>query len=219
MPGIAHGLGDLGCLRDAPDLAARHPGASASSNTRLHAITRGGSSRWMVRELCRTQLCKGGPGRLHVRRARLELVQAIEFLVDPLEGGGKDLLAPQRLIGSPRKALAAWLGLPAQLPLLLPRQRSRLVALLSQAHPQRAQLVRGKLVDWGMMRDTNQLKLVVAEMAALRLARQRHCYPPNAKSVASAQGCWQSRYRIITRPLHRDQSIVRARCSSKLRGR
>src|SRR5262245_44196047 len=36
--------------------------------------------------------------------ARPELVEGIEFLVDPLEGGGKDLLAPQRLIGSPRRA-------------------------------------------------------------------------------------------------------------------
>src|SRR5262245_43523482 len=190
MPGIAHGLGDLGCLRDASNLAARHPGASASSNTRLHAIMRSGTRRRMVRELCRTVLRKGGTGRLRVRRARLELVQAIKFLVDPLEGGGTALLALQRLIGSPRKALAARLGLPAQLPLLLPRQRSRLVALLSQAHLQRVQLFRGKLVDCGMMRDTDQFKLVVAETAALRLARQRHSNPPDGKLVASAQGCW-----------------------------
>jgi hypothetical protein len=56
-----------------------------------------------------------------VRRARLELVQAIDLLVDPLEGGRKDLRALQRLIGGARKALAARLGFSAQLPLLLPR--------------------------------------------------------------------------------------------------
>ena len=73
-PGVADGLCDPGCLRDAPDLAALHPGASANSNTRLHAIMRSGTSRRIVRELCRTELRKGGTGRLHMRRARRELV-------------------------------------------------------------------------------------------------------------------------------------------------
>src|SRR5262245_43794901 len=178
MPGIADGLGDLGCLRDAPDLAARNRGVSAGASTRPHAIMRRGARRRMVRELCCTVLRKGGAGRLHVRRARLELMQAIELLVDPLKGGGKDLLAPQRLIGSTRKALAARLGFPPELPLLLPRQRPRLVALLPQAQLQRMQLVGGELVDGGVMRDANQLKLVVAEPAAFRLAWQRHSYSP-----------------------------------------
>jgi hypothetical protein len=84
----------------------------------------------MVYELCRTVLRKSGTRGLDVRRTRLELVQAIELLVDPFEGGGKDLLALQRPIGGTRKALAARLGFPAQLPLFLLRQRSLFVALL-----------------------------------------------------------------------------------------
>src|SRR5262245_12001629 len=40
------------------------------------------------------------------------------------------------------------------------------------------QLVRRELVDGRVMREVNHLKLVVAEPAALRLARQRHWYPP-----------------------------------------
>jgi uncharacterized protein DUF3611 len=131
----------------------------------------------MMHELCRTVLRQGGPSRLHVRRARLELVQAIELLVDPLESGSEDLLALQRLIGAARKALAARLGFAPQLPLLLPCERTRLVALLPQAQLQPVQLVGGDLVDGGMVRDANQLKLVMAQPAALQLASQRHWHP------------------------------------------
>jgi len=84
----------------------------------------------MVYELCRTVLRKSGTRGLDVRRARFELVQAIDLPINSLERGGKDLLALQRLIGGARKTLAATLGFPAQLPLFLPRQRSLLVALL-----------------------------------------------------------------------------------------
>src|SRR5262245_5597294 len=40
------------------------------------------------------------------------------------------------------------------------------------------QLVRGELVDGRVVRAANELKLIVVEPAALRFARQRHCYPP-----------------------------------------
>src|SRR5262249_997770 len=162
-------LSDLGCLRDAPDLAAWHPPASWNACKRLHALVRGGARQRMVHELRRTVLRKSGAGGLHVRRPRLELVQAIELLVDPLEGGGKDPFGVQRLVGGPRKALAAGLGFSARLPLLLPRQGSLLVALLPQAQLQGMQLGGGELVYGGMMRDAHQLILVVAEPAALSL--------------------------------------------------
>src|SRR5262245_42148813 len=117
MPGVTHGLSDLGGLRDTPNLAARHPGVSANAHSRLHAIVRGRSRCRMVYELCRTVLRKSRTRGLDVRRTRLELVQAIELLVDPFEGGGKDLLALQWPLGGTRKAFAARLGFSAQLPL------------------------------------------------------------------------------------------------------
>src|SRR5262245_11320721 len=129
-PSVAHGLSDLGCLRDAPNFAARHPAVPANTNTRLHAIARSRARGWMVYELCRTVLRESGTRGFDVRCARLQRVQAIELLVDPLDGSGKNLLALQRLIGGARKALAARLGFSAQLPLFLPRQRSLLVTLL-----------------------------------------------------------------------------------------
>jgi hypothetical protein len=87
----------------------------------------------MVNKLCRSVLRKSSTRCLDMSRARSQVVQAIDFFVDPLDRGGKNLLALQRLIGSARKALAARLGFPAKLPLFLPRQRSLFIALLPQA--------------------------------------------------------------------------------------
>src|SRR5690349_404556 len=128
----------------------------------------------MVYELCRTVLRKRGTRSLNVRRPRLELLHAIELLVKPLEGSSKNLFALQRLIGRSRKALAARLGFPAQLPLFLPRQRTLLAALLPQARLQSLQLVRRELVDGRVMRAANKLELVVAEPVALRFTGHRH---------------------------------------------
>src|SRR6476660_81563 len=106
--------------------------------------------------------------------ARREFMQAVELLVDPFEGGGKDLLAPQRLLGSARKILAARFSLAPRLPLFLPCQRPRLVALFPQARLQRMQLLGGKVVDGRMVRDADRFELIVTELATLGLAGDRH---------------------------------------------
>jgi hypothetical protein len=87
-----------------------------------------------------------GPGRFHVRRARLELVQAIDLLADPLEGGSKDLLAPQRLIGG--KLLPRGSGFPRNSRCFC-LASARTLSRCSQAQLQRMQLVSGGLVDGG----------------------------------------------------------------------
>jgi hypothetical protein len=68
-----------------------------------------------------------------MRRARRQLMQAIQLLVDPLERSGKDLLALSRQLGRARKAPSARLGLAFHLALLLPGQYSSLVAMVLQA--------------------------------------------------------------------------------------
>src|SRR5262245_52317765 len=95
----------LVCLRDAPDLAARHPGAPAKNDTRLHATMRGRARQRTACELCRSVLRKSAAGGLHVRGARFDLVQAVDLLVDPLQDGDKDLLASQGLLCGAREAL------------------------------------------------------------------------------------------------------------------
>jgi hypothetical protein len=83
----------------------------------------------MVYELCRTVVRKSGTRGFDVRRARHELAQAIEFPVDPLESGDKDLLAlqwlPQRtsnLIHRGALALLSWQSYSAILEDVGPQQ-------------------------------------------------------------------------------------------------
>src|SRR5262245_62321495 len=112
----------------------------------------------------------GGPGR--------QLLDAAELLVHTLERGGEDLLAVERLVRGTGEAAAPRLGFAAALTLLLTCQRAFLVAQISQADTQRLEPVRVLIVDRGMMRETQDLILLVAEKTALELAGYGHLRIP-----------------------------------------
>ena len=63
-----------------------------------------------ARELLRPTKGKRPPSRFSQFLPRLEFLETCELLVDPLQGGHKNLLAMERMLGSSRNALAARLG-------------------------------------------------------------------------------------------------------------
>jgi hypothetical protein len=107
-------------------------------------------------------------------RAGFELAQAMDFIVDPFEGVGKNLLAFQWLFGAARKTPSPLLSLAPHFTLPLPCERPRLATLFSQTHLQCLQLFAIERVDRRMVRITYYLKLFVTKHAAFRLARYRH---------------------------------------------
>ncbi|MBV9964230.1 MAG: hypothetical protein JO008_00915 [Alphaproteobacteria bacterium] len=117
---------------------------------------------------------KRAMGRFYMSGMRLEIAQAADLLVDPLQGRRKHLFSLRWPFGGAGKTSAASFGLPAHLPLLLTRQRALLVSHLAQAQFGFAQLRAAEVVNGRVMRDADRLILVMAEQAAFEFAGDRH---------------------------------------------
>lgn len=63
---------------------------------------------------------------------RLEFLETYDLLVDPLQGRRENLLAMERMLGSPRNVLAAWLCLAFADPTPLEGKRTLLVTEFSE---------------------------------------------------------------------------------------
>ena len=81
--------------------------------------------------LCSTKR-KRSPGRFSEFLSRLEFLEACDLLVDPFQGRRENLLAMERMLGSPRNVLAAWLCLAFADPTPLEGNRTLLVPEFSQ---------------------------------------------------------------------------------------
>src|SRR5262245_43074766 len=177
-PRIAHRFRDLRCLRGPADLRSIDRRPAAPARERPHALVGGLASGRIWVKLCRAAQGKRPPSRLHMSRPGRQLLDAAELLVHTLERGGEDLLAVQRLVDGTGEAPAPRLGFAAALTLLLTCQRAFLVAQISQADTQRLEPVRVLIVDRGMMRETQDLILLVAEKTSLELAGYGHLRIP-----------------------------------------
>src|SRR5580704_13538969 len=113
-------------------------------------------------------------GRFYMSVMRLELVQAADFLVDPLQSRSKNPLSLRWPFGGAGKTSATSFGLSAHLPQPLSRQRALLVPHRAQAELSRPQLRAVEVVDGRVMRSENRLIFVMAEQAALEFAGDRH---------------------------------------------
>ena len=81
--------------------------------------------------LCSTKR-KSSPSRFSQLLPRLKFLDTCELLVNPLQGSHEDLLAMERMLGSPRNALAARLGRAFADPTPAEGERTLLIPEFSQ---------------------------------------------------------------------------------------
>ena len=112
-----------------------------------------------------------------MRASRLQLLHAADFLAHPFERGSEHLFALKRLLGCTRKAFTSRRSFSARGTANVARQRSFLVAHIAQTLAQRLEVIEASVIDFGMMTAQDDLMLVVAENAALELARDGHELP------------------------------------------
>ena len=108
----------------------------------------------------------GGPSR--------QPLDSVQFLVHTFERGRKDLLAVQRLIHRTGETPPPCIGFAATLTLLLADQSALLVAQLPQADAQGLEPFYIVLVNCRMVRDPQDLMLLVAEETALEFTGHGH---------------------------------------------
>src|ERR1700759_549306 len=99
----------------------------------MHAFVRRGLSLGARRKLSGAPHRESAAGGFDMGRPRLELLQAMDLSVHPLQGGGEYLLALQGMLGRARETLSSRPALAARLPTFGARQRALLLAHVAQA--------------------------------------------------------------------------------------
>jgi hypothetical protein len=161
-------------LRCAPDPCGRNSGASPSTWQWMHTFVRCFCRLGTRRKLSRTAHGESSARGFDVRSPRLQLLQAMDLPVHPLQGGGEYLLALQRMLGCARKALSPRRPLSARFTPLCARQCTLFVAHVAQALAQSLEVIKPSLINFGMMAAQDDPVLVKAEDPALELAGYGH---------------------------------------------
>src|SRR5262249_59080402 len=108
---------------------------------------------------------------------RFELLHAIDLAVHALQRSGEHLLAVEGVLGCARKACASLRPFSAHRTAIFARQGTRLIAHLTQALAQLPELIKGRVIDFGMVTAQDDLMLVITENAALEFAGYGHRQP------------------------------------------
>jgi hypothetical protein len=135
-------------LQHAPDPRWRNPVTSASTRQRMHAFVRCVSGRGTRRKLSRTAHSESPARGFDVRRARLQLLHAIDLPVHPFQSRGEYLLALPRMIGRTRKILSSRRTLAARFAPLCARQCAPFIVHLAKAPAQCLEVIKSSLIKF-----------------------------------------------------------------------
>src|SRR6516165_914599 len=198
VAGVTRRLRIFSRLRHAFDLCRGNSCTPPSTGQRPHAFARRVTGRRASRKLSRTAHGESAAGRFDMRGSRLELVDAIDLPVHALQRRGEHLFAPQGVLGCARKACASLRPFSAHRTAIFARQSTLLIAHLTQTPAQRHELIKRRVIDFGMVTAQDDLMLVIAENAALEFAGYGHGGPLVSCAAANEDWCYVHSRRINT---------------------